>query len=336
MKVCLVGRFFDLRNGGIGRFSMEMLEALKKRSFDVGTISTRREGTSGHVIYSLFELAWKLPRRYDVYHCLTPMEAIYAPKPLSIVTFHDFIPWKHVGETDTHYVRGNLRSIKGLMSKSVFALSAKIAAHCSQIVCNSKQTRGEVIEYLNVPESKVNVIRFGIDRSLKPATAKHDKYRIGTLSNLDQRKRIDLLIKAFLEADVDGELVIGGSGNDYNRLKVLSRYDKRIRFVGFVPQEKQTDFYNSLDLFVFPSKIEGYGLPIIEALACKKPVVVLSDAVIPEDVMSNCTVVDNLTDFLKNPKPAKNVETAYAFARQHDWDKCAEEYIALYKHLAER
>jgi hypothetical protein len=76
---------------------MEMLEALKKRSLDVGTVSTRREGTSGHVVYSLFELAWKLPRRCDVYHCLTPMEAIYAPKNISVVTFHDFIPWKHVG-----------------------------------------------------------------------------------------------------------------------------------------------------------------------------------------------------------------------------------------------
>lgn len=335
MKICLVGRFFDLRNGGIGRFSMEMLEALNKRSLDVVPVSTTREGTSGHVIYSLFELAWKLPRRLDVYHCLTPMEAIYAPKKISVVTFHDFIPWKHVDNTDTHYVRGSMRSVKGLMSKSVFAFSARVAARCSLIICNSEQTRLEVIEYLNVPESKVSVIRFGIDRNLKPSLVKHDKYRIGTLSNLDQRKRVDLLIKAFLEVNVDGELVIGGSGNDYHRLKSLSRDDKRIKFVGFVPQEKQTDFYNSLDFFVFPSKIEGYGLPIVEAMACKKPVIVLSDAIIPEDVKSNCTVVDNLTDFLKNPQLIKDIETAYLFAKQHDWDRCAEDYITLYKRLAE-
>jgi glycosyltransferase involved in cell wall biosynthesis len=121
--------------------------------------------------------------------------------------------------------------------------------------------------------------------------------------------------------------VIGGSGNDYQRLKKLSQDDKRIQFVGFVPQEKQTDFYNSLDLFVFPSKIEGYGLPIVEAMACKKPVIVLSDAIIPEDVMSNCTVVENLTD-LKTSGRLK-MRNCLFFCQQHDWDKCAERLYRL-------
>jgi glycosyltransferase involved in cell wall biosynthesis len=334
MKICLVTRFFNLRNGGIGRFSMELLEALKKKGVEVVPISTSRKGTSGHVVYSFVDLALKLPRNCDVYHCLTPMEAIYVPKNVSVVTFHDFIPWKHVNEIDTHYVRGSTRLFQGLMSKSIFALSAKIAARCSLIVCNSEQTKKEVIEYLNVDESKVSVIRFGIDRSLKPAVHEHKKYRIGILCFLDQRKRIDLLIKSFQNADIDAELVIGGTGADYPRLKRLAGDDARIQFAGFVPDEKLNDYYNSLDLFVFPSKIEGYGLPIVEALACKKPVVVLRDAIIPNDVKANCTVVDNLTDFFKNPKPTANIEAAYNFSRLHDWDKCVEDYIACYKRLS--
>jgi glycosyltransferase involved in cell wall biosynthesis len=333
MRICLVGRFFDLRNGGIGRFSMEMLEGLKRKNHEVVSVSTSREGTSGHVIYSLFDLAWKLPRGCNIYHCLTPMEAVYAPKKISLVTFHDFIPWKHVNDADTHYVHGSNRSIKGLMSKSVFALSAKIAARCSIIACNSEQTKNEVIEILNVDESKVRVVRFGIDVNLKPAEKKDNIFRIGTLSYLDQRKRIDFLIKAFVESSVHGELVIGGTGTDYSRLKSAAGDDKRIKFVGFVPQERQVDFYNSLDFFIFPSKIEGYGLPIVEALACKKSVVVLSDAIIPEDVKSHCTVVENLADFLKNPQPTKDIEAGYSFAKMHDWDKCVDEYINLYQRL---
>jgi glycosyltransferase involved in cell wall biosynthesis len=333
MKICLVGRFFDLRNGGIGRFSMEMLEALRRRNHEVVSVSTRREGTSGHVIYSLFDLAWKLPRGCDIYHCLTPMEAIYAPKKISIVTFHDFIPWKHVNDTDTHYVRGSMRSLKGLMSKSVFALSSKIAVKCSLIVCNSEQTKREVIEYLNVDKSKVTVVRFGIDQNLKPSGKKDNIFRIGTLSYLDQRKRIDLLIKAFLEADVVGELVIGGTGTDFARLENAAKGDKRIKFLGFVPEEKQADFYNSLDIFVFPTKIEGYGLPIVEALACNKPVIVLNDAILPEDVKTHCTIAENLVDFLKNPQPTKDIEAGYTFAKMHDWDKCVDEYINLYQRL---
>jgi glycosyltransferase involved in cell wall biosynthesis len=333
MKIGLIARFFDLRNGGIGRFSMEMLNALNKRGYDVVPVSTNREGTSGHVIYSLMDLAFMLPRGCDIYHCLTPMEAIYSPKNISVVTFHDFIPWKHVNDVETHYVGGSMRKLKGWMSKSVFAFSTKIAAGCSLVACNSEQTRKEVIEFLHLDESKVSVVRFGISRNLKPGTKKDSKYRIGTLSYLDQRKRIGLLIKAFLEADVDGELVIGGTGVAYPRLKEMAKGDQRIKFLGFIPEEQQTDFYNSLDLFVFPSKIEGYGLPIVEAFACGKPVVILRDAIIPDEIKSRCTVVDDLADFLKIPKPNQRVEANYAFAKLHNWDTCVDEYINLYRRL---
>jgi glycosyltransferase involved in cell wall biosynthesis len=334
MKICLVARYFDLRNGGIGRFSMEILEALKRTSYEVVPVSTHREGTSGHVIYSLVDLAFRLPKGCDVYHGLTPMEAVYAPKKITVTTFHDFIPWKHVDETDTHYVRGSMRSLKGFLSKSVFSLSARIAARSAVIACNSEQTKREIIEYLNVNESKISVVRFGISRNLQPGHKSDGRYRIGTLSYLDQRKRIDRLIKAFLEADVDGELVIGGIGEAEAQLKKLAQNDPRIKFPGFIPEEKQADFYNSLDLFVFPSKIEGYGFPIIEAFACGKPVVVLLDSIIPEEIKSRCTVVDNLADVLKNPPPEWHIEENLAFARLHDWDNCAAEYLRLYQKLS--
>ena len=93
-----------------------------------------------------------------------------------------------------------------------------------------------------------------------------------------------------------------------------------------------TDFYNSLDLFVFPTRIEGYGLPIVEAFACKKPVVVLDDGIIPSELKSRCLVTDDLVEFLKKPETPspRDIEDNYQFARIHDWDRCVEEYIALY------
>jgi glycosyltransferase involved in cell wall biosynthesis len=333
MKICLVTRFFDLRNGGIGRLSMEMLKGLQNRGYDIKQVSTNRPGTLGHVLYSTIELAYGMPKGCDIYHCLTPMEAIYAPKKLSVVTFHDLIPWLHVNETDTHYVHGSTKAILGLMSKYYFQAVARIAARCSLIACNSEQTRREVMEHLGVADSRVSVIRFGIRPDLIPGKKKDKVFRIGTLSYLDPRKRIDLLIRSFLEADVDGELVIGGTGTDLPRLKQAARDDKRIKFIGFVPDAGLADFYNSLDIFVFTSKIEGYGLPVVEALACKKPVVILDDAIMPDEVKAHCTVVNSLKDFLKEPKPARDPEAGYDFARLHNWDTCVEEYIKLYKRL---
>jgi glycosyltransferase involved in cell wall biosynthesis len=333
MKVGLITRFFDLRNGGIGRFSIEMLEGLKKRDLEIIPVSTDRKSSVGHVIYSTIEMPFRLPKNCDVYHCLTPQEAIYAPKRLSVVTFHDLIPWLHLKSIDTHYAQGRMRAIRRLGSKYYFKAAARIASRCRFIVCSSEFTRKELIEHLEVDESKVSVIRYGISRNLEPKPKRHSGFRIGTLSYLDPRKRIDLLIKAFLEADIDGELLIGGAGTDESRLKRLAGQDMRIKFLGFIPDERLPDFYNSLDLFVFPTKFEGYGLPIVEAFACKKPVILLGDAFVPDEIKSRCTVVDNLADFLKNPKPAQDIEANYSFARTHDWGAIVEEYIKLYQRV---
>ena len=229
-----------------------------------------------------------------------------------------------------------MQPIRRLGSKYYFKTAASVASRCRFIACNSEYTRKELLEHLDVDESKVSVIRFGISRNLEPKTKRDSIFRIGTLSYLDPRKRIDLLIQAFLAANVDGELVIGGAGTDYYRLKRLAGQDRRIKFLGFIPDERLVDFYNSLDLFVFPTKIEGYGLPIVEAFACKKPTILLSDAIVPDEIKSRCTLVDNLADFLRNPKPVQDIEANYSFARTHDWDTCVQEYLSLYQRVLER
>jgi glycosyltransferase involved in cell wall biosynthesis len=328
MKVCLLTRYFSLRNGGIGRFSLEMRNGLEKRGYSISPLETRMRGMVGLFLYSAVEIPFKLPRDCDIYHCLTPLEAFHTPKGRSIVTFHDLIPWLHLNKIETHYSRGRM---DGFLSGRYFKSAAAAAARCA---CVSEQTRVEVIEHLGVEESRVSVIPLGIRSDLGPAVKNDATFRIGTLSYLDRRKRIDLLIKAFREANVDGELVIGGTGVDEQRLKALAGADKRIKFLGFVDDGNLVDFYNSLDYFVFPTKIEGYGLPMVEAFACKKPVVVLGDAMIPNEVKSRCIVVDSLTDFLRQARQSADLEGNYRFAKAHNWDACVEKYIDLYKRIA--
>jgi glycosyltransferase involved in cell wall biosynthesis len=333
VKIGLVTRFFNLRNGGIGRFSTEMLTGLKKRGCEVVPVSTEHNSTLGNVIFSSVELAFRWPRGCDVYHCLTPLQAMHAPKESTVVTFHDLIPWLHLEETDTHYAQGRMKAVKSIGIRYYSKTTAKIASRCRHIVCNSEETRREVIERLGADESKVSVVRFGINPKLEPNPKPDGPFRFGTLSYLDPRKRIDLLIREFLAADIDGELVIGGSGAEYFNLKKLAGQDNRIKFLGFVPEDRLAEFYNSLDLFVFPSKIEGYGLPIVEAFACKKPVVVLRDAVLPQEVKSRCTVVDTLKDFIENPRISGDAEANYTFAKAHDWDNCVAEYLKIFERV---
>jgi glycosyltransferase involved in cell wall biosynthesis len=333
--ICLISRFFNLNNAGIGRFSMEIKNGLVKRGYPVTAIETKHRSDAGYFVYTAWELAYKIPKNQAVYHCLTPMEAIFAPKERTIVTFHDLIPLLHLDNLDTHYAQGRLKTIKKYLSNKWFGRAAKKAAKCAFVVCDSEQTKNEVIRYLGVDENKVIVIRLGIARGLEPVKKQDTIFRIGTLSYLDKRKRIDLLIDAFLKARIDGELIIGGSGPDKERLVVLAAGDKRINFSGFIPEEKMNDFYNSLDYFVFPSKSEGYGLPIVEAFACKKPVIVLNDGLIPNELKSRCRIVDNLLECLKKRscESIEMIEDNYRFANTHNWDTCIEKYLDIYRQV---
>lgn len=333
MNICLLTRYFDLRNAGIGRFSMEMLNGLKSRGHAVKTIGTNGTGKVGYFIYTGMEIPFQIPHGYDVYHALTPMESIYIPKNRGIITFHDLIPIQHLKNIDTHYVSGSWQAPKRFISSHYFKFACDMASRCAIVVCTSQLLYDEIRKYLHVPESKIKIISYGINSLFGPALKPDKVYRIGTLSYLDKRKRIDLLIKGFREANVDGELVIAGMGPDEERLRELADGDERIKFCGFVAEDKVPDFYNSLDMFVFPTRVEGYGLPIIEAFACKKPVVVMRDGYMPEEIKTRCTVVDDLGGFLKNQKLNCDIESNYLFAKRHSWDRCIEEYIALYKQL---
>jgi len=336
MKVCLLTRYFDLRNAGIGRVSVEIYNRLNEKGVQVTAISTGRSSAAGYFAYTALEIPFKLPKGYSVYHALSPMESIYLPKERSIVTFHDLIPWLYLNRIETHHASGKLRPLRQLIGKYYFALACKLASRCKVIVCTSEQTKKEVALHLNINnETKLRVIRLGISPELKPGERRDRAgvFRIGTLSFLDRRKRIGLLIKGFLQANIDAELVIGGTGEDGARLRALTNEDKRIKFLGFIPDDRLVEFYNSLDMFVFPTAMEGYGLPIVEAMACKKPVVVLEDAYIPEEIKSRCIVVESLHQFFKSPSIHCNIEDNYWFARLHSWEACVEEYIKLYQEV---
>lgn len=336
MRVCLIARFFDLRNGGIGRYSQEMLKGLKGRC-QIATLSTEHTSRVGYFWFSAVQVPFRLPKA-DIYHAMSPIEAIHIHKKKnSVVTFHDLIPMLYLGLTKTHYAGG---AIGRFITKRYFTFACKRAVKCKAIITNSEMTKRQIVEHLGVDESKIRVIPFGINSCLRPKPKRDDVFRIGTLSYLDRRKRIDLLINAFreLETQTDNvELVIGGRGEDMGRLKSLA-IGTNTRFLGFVPEEALCDFYNSLDVFVFPSLLEGEGLPMIEAMACGKPVVTLEDAIIPDEVKSRTIVTtpEGLAETLlrMRERGCRGSKENTEWAQSHKWEKTVSETIKIYEKVA--
>jgi glycosyltransferase involved in cell wall biosynthesis len=341
MKVCLVNRYFDFRGTGVTRIATEVSRELERRGHDVVKVATSGNSLYSYAWHTGARIAFTLPRKgIDVYHALATMEAMWLPKHKSIATYLDLFTTTNPDRAGAGmgYSKWKLE-----VGRRYFALGSQVAARCRFLVCISEKTKQDVLKHIEVDESKLRVIRLGISETLQPEHRKHGRLVIGTLSQLDKRKRVHLLIKAFRRSRLDATLLIAGEGPDRLMLEAIAGDDSRIRFLGLVPDHKLNDFYNALSLFVFPTGIEGLGLPAIEAMACGKPVVVLDDAILPRDIRDRSVSIEDLKLLFSNHNRMETImelggpmyESNLEFAREHRWSKCVAQYIELYEQIKE-
>ncbi|MCB9211462.1 MAG: glycosyltransferase family 4 protein [Ignavibacteriales bacterium] len=153
-----------------------------------------------------------------------------------------------------------------------------------KIICSSEHAIKKMRSYgIWIPKSKIFIVNFGIDLSevklLK--TNKKNCVTIGTAGILSKIKRFDLLLEALLHYSNINNLVIkiAGEGPESSNLKILASKvnskNVKIEFLGNV--DDMHSFYSSLDLFVFPSHNESFGLVVAEALKYKLPIICFDD-----------------------------------------------------------
>ncbi len=330
MKICLLARHIGLEGAGVGRVAEELYKRLVSRGHTVYKMEVKGDSLYEYFKFTALDTRLNLPRNYDVYHAISPMESILLPRDRSIVTFCDLFLLTHPDRTGAGL--GQSR-IKRWIGEQYWKFACHQAIKCRFITCISEQTKQHIKDYLGVG---AQVIRPGISPSLVPQKKSDAIFRVGYLGQLDRRKRVDLLVKAFKDSYIQGELVIAGKGIDRAMLEKLADGDSRIKFLGFVPDDKLPQFYNSLSMLVSTTWLEGLGLPLIEAFACRKPVVVLEDAVIPEEIKSRCVVTNNLTNFL-NVLPIcrfEKVQENQEFAESFNWGNFVTEHEKLYKEIS--
>ena len=159
-----------------------------------------------------------------------------------------------------------------------------------EVLCDSEATRADLRAWLNLPPDRLSVVPLGarkiFTRGWSPEEKKAALERHGLtrpyflfLGNIEPRKNLLMLLKAFSQANLDQtELVLAGQKawlwKDIVRSLGALRLESRVRLLDYVPDEDLPALMQSALAFVYPSRMEGFGLPVLEAMASGTAVVV--------------------------------------------------------------
>lgn len=240
-------------------------------------------------------------------------------------------------------------------------LMTRLAAQrADAVLAVSEHTRQDVLRLLNVPADRVHAVPNGIDSTFRPLpTPQVRRFRaenqlpeqfILCISTIEPRKNLATLIRAYAAlGNTQYKLVIGGGrGWRYESIFALVEelgLEDRVCFPGFVAHSDLPYWYNTADVFVFPSIYEGFGLPPLEAMACGTPVIASNASSLPEVVGSAGLLVeptdvtalaDAIQQVISKPELAASMAAqGLARAGGFSWRACAERTARLYERTLE-
>ncbi|CCG42125.1 glycosyltransferase family 4 protein [Magnetospirillum molischianum] len=267
---------------------------------------------------------------------------------IGVITVHDLSVFKF---PETHPVE-RIRQFEANFNRSV-----RKAAH---VITDSEATRGEVIDFLACSPSFVTAVPLGVESRFAPQTQReldpllrsfglaYRRYSL-CVSTLEPRKRIGHLIEAYrqlpeaLRRSVPLVLVGGGGWcNDGLKLEIQrGQSEGWLLSLGFLPDTQLPGLYAGASLFVYPSLYEGFGLPVLEAMASGVPVVTSDRTSLPEVTGGAAALID--PDDVMGLKEAihRGLEdeawrhhastVGLATARHFDWNRCAENTVVVYR-----
>ena len=213
--------------------------------------------------------------RFDLLHAMAFVAPLLAALP-TVVTVYD-LTFQKLPQN----FRATNRAYLGLFAR----LSCRRAA---RVIAISHSTKRDVVQAYGIADNSVDVIypglRTGLQRAEPRAVAEFREQRglparfILYLGTIEPRKNLSVLVAAYKKAQLkDVKLVCaGGEGwmySDVFRAVAELQLSRDVLFPGFVPEAELPLWYSAAEAFVYPSAYEGFGLPVLEALACGTPVI---------------------------------------------------------------
>lgn len=274
-----------------------------------------------------------------VHFCMPQQPVLYKGK--KVTTFHDLTLVKTYN-SDKNWL---IFHAKQLVGKSVFK---KVAKSNNHIIVPSKFTEKELIAFTGISKKKISLTYLASDVSgagSKPYPVPFKKYimYVGQQADFKNIKRLGDAHQELLKTDPDLGLVLVGRKNAaalINEDYFIKKSYKNILFTDFVPDNQMNWLFTHASAYVFPSLMEGFGLPGLEAMGHGTPVVSSNATCLPEvygeaahyfDPYDTNDMVRAISEVLTDEKlRAKLSKNGYEQIKKYSWKKMAEQTHAVY------
>ncbi|HVS88018.1 MAG TPA: glycosyltransferase family 1 protein [Candidatus Acidoferrum sp.] len=231
------------------------------------------------------------------------------------------------------------------------------------VITISESTKRDLLALLKAKEEKISVVHLGVDARFQPLKDEgqlakiRQKYSLPRefilfVGLIEPRKNLETLVDAYLAASISGQfdLVLAGSmGWGYSGLmqKIAnSHVGSRIRMPGYVADADLPALYSLATVFVYPSLYEGFGLPVLEAMACGAPVITSCVSSLPEVAGDAAVLIDPsdagaltlaLQQVLRDSQLRKSLsQRARQRAQLFTWEQTAQKTLDIYRTIAGR
>lgn len=228
----------------------------------------------------------------------------------------------------------------------------KLAQKSDRLIAVSGATRRDLMKHYDISGDKVEII-YEAPAGVAPATKAEikrvlKKYKIDqpyilTLSTLEPRKNLERLILAYSVAKsilkFPHKLVVAGVSNENIFAEMPNLQSEGVIFTGFIPEKDKAGIYSGAEFFVNVSLLEGFGLPVAEAVACGVPCLVSGGSSLTEvagkagvtvDPKRVSSIARGIQDLIKNPHVLEELRKETKFqAKKFSWKKTAEETLAI-------
>jgi glycosyltransferase involved in cell wall biosynthesis len=304
MKIAFDGTVLHGHQSGVGYYCEELLKAMLRMNHDDEflvfshmPVKVQFPSSNGNLTFSnsvscrvrAFYLHALLPKILDraqphLCHYTNFLAPVLEKRPY-VVTIHDM---------GLEVLRDSHPIAKRLYTKR---LVPHVARKARLIITNSEYSKWEIVRYLGIAEDRIRVTPLAASPEFTPVPVNPTVPYFLYVGNLEPRKNLVRLIEAYAALPrKDHDLVIVGArwyrGSAAEQAVRVLGLTAKVRFLGYVDRKELPALFSGATAVVYPSLLEGFGLPVLEAMACGAPVITSNNSALRE-VAGNAAVLVN-------------------------------------------